>query len=622
MSDVTLTVLEKDDTRRQELEKVVGEACLGKDYKCPLKVGKVELVENEALQQEFLEKKNEFVVAGRQPEEYEERYGFLGGLGRSAVRKLCKTGLLAEHSLYNTLGYNSQGVYLCQYADICTRWALEKAAPGDKTLRLLVCKYMHGRLTKTGPKAQGANEYSPASPDFDSHFSLFDPDPTQQLRGTFDNSQVYLFEFQPGGGRTTVKRPRHCCPYAIITYTESGEIEDEAAEEENTEESVAKTEGTAAEGVGLLPTPNCPVISQNPVDELQPNQGLLGDRPEGVPGGVSPLMGSLPVLDGPRGLLGDHPSIKMVMPSKNKGQDSENGSSSDKTEGLLGKRPLLPGVPPTNIPALMSQGLLGNSRSSDNKGSLLGDPDPNVLMQANPYLQKILDQLHNKGEDGQDLEEGEGTGEEQDQVERYRRQVEEYRWRQEEYQRQYHQWQWQQYEQYGSYDSSGWGGNGQGWGSGSSSSGGSGKEGKEKGKEKDSSLTSGFSWDFSAVDSMLAGMRERTLGYSSLGGGSRTGDSNNSSNTDSAGGSTGYNNNSSGSNYYSDYYNYYNGGNYGYGGYGNYGDQYHSSGYYDSYYGDMSGYMGGYGGSNDAYGYGDYAEENGSAAKKKKLDNE
>ena len=55
-----------------------------------------------------------------------------------------------------------------------------------------------------------------ATPNFNSHMSVIPPKEKDDLEVQFDHSQIYLYELD--GNKMGAKRPRHCLPYAVVTW--------------------------------------------------------------------------------------------------------------------------------------------------------------------------------------------------------------------------------------------------------------------------------------------------------------------------------------------------------------------------------------------------------------------
>ena len=55
-----------------------------------------------------------------------------------------------------------------------------------------------------------------ATPNFNSHMSVIAPKERDDIEVQFDHSQIYLYEMEVN--KTPIKRPRHCLPYAVVSW--------------------------------------------------------------------------------------------------------------------------------------------------------------------------------------------------------------------------------------------------------------------------------------------------------------------------------------------------------------------------------------------------------------------
>jgi hypothetical protein len=60
-----------------------------------------------------------------------------------------------------------------------------------------------------------------ATPNFTSHMSVIAPKEKDEIETQFDHSQIYLYELD--ANKIPNKRPRHCLPYAVVTWNKYGE---------------------------------------------------------------------------------------------------------------------------------------------------------------------------------------------------------------------------------------------------------------------------------------------------------------------------------------------------------------------------------------------------------------
>ncbi|CAF1292345.1 unnamed protein product [Adineta steineri] len=181
---------------------------------------KVELIVNTQLTDDFfaIRKKFEKASDGNRSE-FEEHYGFLIE-NDNQISEICNNGYHCTETPFNVLGHSKCGVYVCKYADVCIRQAsVRRTWEGSVTIKMLIFKIVEGKqtaaLVRKGPKLQ---PIAP-TPLFTSHSSVITPKETDDLEKQFDQSQIFLYEFE---GREAVKRPHHCLPYAIVSLIQDG----------------------------------------------------------------------------------------------------------------------------------------------------------------------------------------------------------------------------------------------------------------------------------------------------------------------------------------------------------------------------------------------------------------
>ncbi|CAF4665818.1 unnamed protein product [Rotaria sp. Silwood1] len=181
---------------------------------------KVELVVNTSLTDDFfaVRKKFEKAAAGNRCE-FEERYAFLIE-NDAQILDICHNGYHCMETSFNVLGHSKYGIYICKYADVCIRHAsVRRTWEGNVVIKMIIFKIVEGKqtaaLVRKGPKLQ---PIAP-TPQFTSHCSVITPKETDDLEKQFDQSQIFLYEFE---GRETIKRPHHCLPYAIVSLIQDG----------------------------------------------------------------------------------------------------------------------------------------------------------------------------------------------------------------------------------------------------------------------------------------------------------------------------------------------------------------------------------------------------------------
>ncbi|CAM4761475.1 unnamed protein product [Rotaria magnacalcarata] len=181
---------------------------------------KVELIVNTQLTDDFFLIRKRFEKgSGGNRYEFEEHYGFLIE-NDAQVSDICNNGYHCTETSFNVLGHSKCGVYVCKYADVCIRQAsVRRTWEGSMTIKMIIFKIVEGKqtaaLVRKGPKLQ---PIAP-TPQFTSHCSVITPKETDDLEKQFDQSQIFLYEFE---GRETIKRPHHCLPYAIVSLIQDG----------------------------------------------------------------------------------------------------------------------------------------------------------------------------------------------------------------------------------------------------------------------------------------------------------------------------------------------------------------------------------------------------------------
>ncbi|XP_028574919.2 protein TASOR isoform X2 [Podarcis muralis] len=185
---------------------------------------KASLVHSELLEKEFIEKRRELKQDGRSEKELEETFAFLK-VDRDMVQNICENGLQVGHSKITVLGNPSLGVYLSRYADLLQANPLEARAVGD----IIIFKVIKGKM-----KAVYSNL---AVKSVDSTVkSGLDPTPKHECHvlknadkirsflryRAYELTQYYFYEYYFDEIRPR-PRPRHVCPYAVVSFSHSDE---------------------------------------------------------------------------------------------------------------------------------------------------------------------------------------------------------------------------------------------------------------------------------------------------------------------------------------------------------------------------------------------------------------
>ncbi|XP_036987996.2 protein TASOR isoform X4 [Artibeus jamaicensis] len=183
------------------------------------------LVHNELLEKEFTEKRRELKFDGRLDKELSESYAFLM-VDRYQVQSICEKGLQVGQSKITILGSPSMGIYLSRYADLLQTNPLEPGAVGD----IIIFKIMKGKIKSI---------YDPMgvkSLDSTLNKSTLDPTPKHECHVSknanritsllayraYELTQYYFYEY---GFDELRRRPRHVCPYAVVSFTYEDDLQ-------------------------------------------------------------------------------------------------------------------------------------------------------------------------------------------------------------------------------------------------------------------------------------------------------------------------------------------------------------------------------------------------------------
>ncbi|KAM3846431.1 protein TASOR isoform 2-T2 [Vipera latastei] len=181
---------------------------------------KASLVHSELLEKDFIEKRKELKQDGRSEKELAEAYAFLK-VDRLLVQNICENGLLVGHSKITVLGNPSMGVYLSRYADLLQANPLEACATGD----IIIFKVIKGKMKTIYDKYdnQTVNVMDSAvknaldpTPKHECHVSKTANKITSSRNyRAYERTQYYFYEYQFHEIR---QRPRHVCPYAVVSF--------------------------------------------------------------------------------------------------------------------------------------------------------------------------------------------------------------------------------------------------------------------------------------------------------------------------------------------------------------------------------------------------------------------
>ncbi|XP_068603002.1 protein TASOR [Brachionichthys hirsutus] len=202
-----------DSREFEDLLKIVSSCYLDSSSRGAFSYCKARLIHNELLEKEFIEKRREMKQEGRTEQEVTESFCFLYP-DKSKLQWICEKGLTVGHSRITTLGNPAVGVYLSKYSDLLQINPFDVGSSGD----MVVFKVMRGRI-KHIHENMPKNAIEP-SPKFDGHLSKSGNRVTSLLSyRAFELTQQYFFEFAFDEIKA---RPRHVCPYAVLSFQYKG----------------------------------------------------------------------------------------------------------------------------------------------------------------------------------------------------------------------------------------------------------------------------------------------------------------------------------------------------------------------------------------------------------------
>uniref|UniRef100_W5L8S8 Transcription activation suppressor b n=1 Tax=Astyanax mexicanus TaxID=7994 RepID=W5L8S8_ASTMX len=208
-----LQMLPPDSREFEELVKVLSSFYLDAPSRGAFTYTKACLIHNELLEKEFVEKKRELKQAGRTEAELTESYAFLLP-DTNKTHWICEKGLSVGHARLSNLGNPAKGVYLSKYSDLLQINPFDAGASGD----IIIFKVMKGRLKSIFENMPKSN-LEPA-PKFDCHVHKNASKVTSLLSyRAFELTQQYFYEFAFDELKS---RPRHVCPYAVVSFQYKG----------------------------------------------------------------------------------------------------------------------------------------------------------------------------------------------------------------------------------------------------------------------------------------------------------------------------------------------------------------------------------------------------------------
>ncbi|KAM4651518.1 protein TASOR isoform 2-T2 [Discoglossus pictus] len=177
-----------------------------------------QLLHNEFLEKEFTEKRRQLKFDGRLDKELADSYAFLL-VDNEQVNTICERGLNVGHSRITSLGKPAMGVYLSRYADLLQANPLDPATTGS----IFIFKVIKGKMkgiyyhmrNNQMDSSFGNGDLDPA-PKHECHVFKNVNNVTSLLSyRAFERTQYYFYEY---GFDEILKRPRHVCPYAVVSF--------------------------------------------------------------------------------------------------------------------------------------------------------------------------------------------------------------------------------------------------------------------------------------------------------------------------------------------------------------------------------------------------------------------
>ncbi|NWS34132.1 TASOR protein, partial [Polioptila caerulea] len=202
----------------EDILKILHSSFLETNSVSNFKYKRASLVHSELLEKEFTEKRRELKFDGRPEKELSESYAFLM-VERCQIRSICEKGLQVGHSKITILGSPSMGVYISKYADLLQPNPLETGATGDVIIFKIIKGKMKSIYDHTGMKAMESTVKSvlDPTPKHECHVSKNANKVTSLLAyRAYERTQYYFYEY---GFDEIRRRPRHVCPYAVVSFT-------------------------------------------------------------------------------------------------------------------------------------------------------------------------------------------------------------------------------------------------------------------------------------------------------------------------------------------------------------------------------------------------------------------
>ncbi|NWZ69196.1 TASOR protein, partial [Acrocephalus arundinaceus] len=207
-----------DSREFEDILKILHSSYLDLNSVSNFKYRRASLVHSELLEKEFTEKRRELKFDGRLEKELSESYAFLM-VDRCQIQSICEKGLQVGHSKMTILGSPSMGVYISKYADLLQPNPLESGATGDVIVFKIIKGKMKSIYDHIGMKAMEstAKGVLDPTPKHECHVSKNANKVTSLLAyRAYELTQYYFYEY---GFDEIRRRPRHVCPYAVVSFT-------------------------------------------------------------------------------------------------------------------------------------------------------------------------------------------------------------------------------------------------------------------------------------------------------------------------------------------------------------------------------------------------------------------
>ncbi|NXB67447.1 TASOR protein, partial [Struthidea cinerea] len=207
----------------EDILKILHSSYLDQSSVSNFKYKRASLVHSELLEKEFTEKRRELKFDGRMEKELSESYAFLM-VDRCQIQSICEKGLQAGHSKITILGSPSMGVYISKYADLLQPNPLESGATGDVIVFKIIKGKMKSIYDHIGMKAMESTVKSvlDPTPKHECHVSKNANKVTSLLAyRAYELTQYYFYEY---GFDEIRRRPRHVCPYAVVSFTYKDDV--------------------------------------------------------------------------------------------------------------------------------------------------------------------------------------------------------------------------------------------------------------------------------------------------------------------------------------------------------------------------------------------------------------